>query len=77
MHIFSFSRPTVLLLHHGLFALICHASAVLLAARTAPPSTATACVNQYFPMIEHSLISLIALLFGALGLEYLAAEGRK
>jgi hypothetical protein len=71
MHIFSFSRPSVLLLHHGLFAILCHVSAIFLFATTLQSRSALIFTHSVFPLLEHSLISLVALFVGVLGLEYI------
>jgi len=71
MHIFSFSRPSVLLLHHGLFAVLCHVSAIFLFSSTLPDRSTLIFTYRVFPLIEHSLISVVALLIGVLGLEYI------
>ena len=74
MHIFSFSRPTNRLLFYGLYLLICHATAILFLATTFEASTPMFLYHRFFPMIEHSLVSFVALLFGALGIEYIEKQ---
>lgn len=71
MHIFTFSRPSRQLLHYGLFAIICHLTAILFLALNMPSHTPVLYHYRIFPMIEHSVISFIAVLIGVLGLEYI------
>ena len=74
MHIFTFSRPTRQLLHYGLFAVICHLTAILFAALNMPSHSSLLYHYRIFPMIEHSLISFVAIFIGALGLEYILKD---
>ncbi len=67
MHIFSFSSASIKLMQYGFFVVICHATGILLLARL----SAYVYSFIFFPMIEHSIVSLIAILFGVLGLEYI------
>ena len=74
MHIFTFSRPSVLLLYYGIFAVICHATAILFLALYVGPSSPTLMYNKFFPMIEHSLVSFISILIGVVGIEYIKKQ---
>ena len=76
MNIFAFSRPSRLLLHYGLFAVICHATAILFLATISDCSTSTALYHRFFPMIEHSLVSIVAVLTGVVGIEYIKRSPR-
>ena len=76
MNIFSFSRPTIRLLLYGIFSVLCHATAIFLYATTLPLATPLTFHHTVFPMIEHSLVSLIAIFIGALGFEYIEKEKR-
>ena len=74
MNIFSFSKPSLLLLHYGLFTLICHSVAILLLCRLSADSTPALLFNRFFPMIEHSLVGFISLLIGVVGIEYIEKQ---
>ena len=71
MHIFSFSRASKRFLHYGVFAILCHATAILLLASTAQYANGAVIFHRFFPMIEHSLISFVTILIGVLGIEYI------
>ena len=71
MNIFSFSRPSRLLGEYGIFAIICHATFILLAANTSPHTDPHVLFKMFFPMIEHSLMSFIIVLFGITAFEYI------
>ena len=71
MHKFTFSRHTIRLLHYGIFAILCHSVAIFLYSTTLPVISPLTFSHLVFPMIEHSLVSFVALLIGALGLEYI------
>ena len=71
MNIFSFSRPSILLLHYGLFAMICHVVGIFLMSTTFESYSAVIFESRVFPMLEHSLISVIGIFIGVLGLEYI------
>ena len=71
MHIFSFSKPSRLLLHYGLFVTLCHLCAVVLLSSTFPVRCEIIFRLRIFPMLEHSLMSLVIILVGVLGLEYI------
>ena len=74
MHIFTFSRHSKRLLHYGLYAVICHATAILFMASMLDTSTPVFLYHRFFPMIEHSLVSFVALLVGVLGIEYIEKQ---
>lgn len=71
MHIFSFSRTSKRFLHYGLFTVICHVTAILLLATTSQFTNGVVLFHRFFPMLEHSLISFVTILFGVLGAEYI------
>jgi hypothetical protein len=74
MNIFEFSKPSVLLLHYGLFAVLCQVCGIFLFSTTLPsPSTALYC-HTLFPMLEHSMLSAIIIFVGVLGLEYISKD---
>ncbi|MBP3370642.1 MAG: hypothetical protein J6L85_07805 [Clostridia bacterium] len=70
MYNFKFSRLTHLFLIYGLYAVLCHAVGILFCAISelgAPPGLM---FHIIFPLLEHSLMSFVLVLFGALGIEY-------
>jgi hypothetical protein len=74
MYNFEFCKPARLLLIYGLFAALCHASAVLFLARGelgAPPDLL---FHLIFPLLEHSLMSFVLVLLGALAIEYISGN---
>ncbi len=71
MNIFSFSRPSRLLLHYGLFICICHATAILFMALTQQSSPPLVLFCRFFPMIEHSIMSFLIIIYGTIGFEYI------
>ena len=74
MHIFSFSKPSRLLLHYGLFAVICHVCAVALLSSTFPAACMIIFRHRVFPMLEHSLMSFAIIFLGVLGFEYILKD---
>ncbi len=69
-----FIRLSRKILHYGLFASISHAAMILLyakASKSLPPMTS---FSIYFPMIEHSIVSFLIVLFGALLCFYIAKK---
>jgi hypothetical protein len=70
VHILTFSRPARLLLIYGLFSVICHAVAILLVARTQANMPPDLMFHIIFPLLEHSIMSFVLVLFGAIGIEY-------
>ncbi len=64
---FSFSRISLQLMQYGFFLLICQATGILLLARLAEHAYSF----RFSPMIEHTLVELVSILFGVLGLEYI------
>ena len=71
MHNISFSRISKRFLHYGIFSVICHATFVLLMANTSEYTNGALLFQRFFPMLEHSLMSFVAILFGVLGAEYI------
>ena len=71
MHIFTFSKPSKLLLHYGSFAVICHICAIALLASTLYTPDAVIFQHRIFPMLEHSFMSLSIIFTGVLGVEYI------
>ena len=71
MNVFTFSKPANLLLHYGLFAVICHSVFIFLLSTTLEDHSMLVFTTRVFPMLEHSLVSFVSILVGALGLEYI------
>ncbi len=71
MNIFRFSRLSILLMQYGFFAVICHSVGICLYASLLPPLSDAAYYAKIFPLLEHSLMSFVAILFGVLGIEYI------
>ena len=74
MHIFSFSLAPYRFLRYGSFLLLCHVTAILFLVTTSPYVNGDVLFHRFFPMLEHSLISFVALLFGFLGIEYIVRK---
>ena len=62
----SFSKLKILILHYGLYTVIIHACAILLYAKLSPPLPPLTSFLTYFPMIEHSIVAFICVLFGGI-----------
>ena len=67
-----FYKLGYIILHHGIFSVIVHATGILLYARLSPALPPLTSFLKYFPMLEHSLISFITVLLGALICFYIA-----
>ena len=74
LHFQNFLRLSFLILHYGLYAVIVHATAILLYAKLLPALPPTMSFMRYFPMIEHSIVSFVCILFGALLCFYIAKK---
>ena len=57
---------------YGIFSILCQSAGILLLATTLKNASGEVYFHRYFPMLEHSLVSFIAILVGATGLEYIA-----
>lgn len=75
MHIFSLSRNSSLLAVYGFFAVLCQSVGILFSAATLQNATGTVYFHRYFPMLEHSLVSFIAILVGLIAFEYIDKTG--
>lgn len=73
----SFEKLGYLILHYGLFSVIAHSLAVLLYVQLSPPLPPLTSFARYFPMIEHSIVSFICVLLGALLCFYIAKKEQK
>ena len=71
MNIFSFSKISLVFLIYSLFALICHITAILLVIRTSEIHNPDVLFHRFFPMVEHSLMSFVIILFGVVAFEYI------
>jgi uncharacterized membrane protein len=57
---------------YGTFSVLCQSIGILLLLSMHENVIGDFYFHRYFPMIEHSLVSFIAILVGVVGLEYLA-----
>lgn len=74
MNISKISRLPSLILHYGLFASICHAISLLLYSKLFPAESFFLTFHTFFPLLEHSLVSFICVLLGALLCFYIAKK---
>ena len=74
LHFKSFSALGFLILHYGIYITIVHATAVLLYTKILPALPPIISFTRYFPMIEHSIVAFICVLFGALLCFYIAKK---
>lgn len=66
MHKLKISTLPILILCYGIFASLCHAVMLLLYFRTCPTESFFLSFSRFFPLLEHSLVSFVCVLFGAL-----------
>ncbi len=71
MNKISFSKESILLMSYGLYAVICHATAILFMVKVSDITSPTVLFHRFFPMLEHSLMSFVIIMFGVLAIEYL------
>lgn len=76
MNLFSKHSLLIHFLTYGIFASLCHATAILLTVRLSDISSGDVLFHRYFPMLEHSLMSFVLTLGGALLIKY-AIENAK
>ena len=69
MYNFEFSRLSRLFLIYGLFASLCHAVAILFCAISELGASPDLMFHIIFPMLEHSLMSFVLVLLGAIVIE--------
>ena len=74
MNLFSKHSLLIHFLTYGIFASLCHATAILLTARLSDISSGDVLFHRYFPMLEHSLMSFVLTLGGAMLIEYAIAK---
>lgn len=69
-----FSRLSKKILHYGLFATVSHIISILLYSQLKPSDSYFATFHSFFPLLEHSLVSFIAVLIGALLCLYISKK---
>ncbi|MBE6549335.1 MAG: hypothetical protein E7670_02800 [Ruminococcaceae bacterium] len=69
MNKFSLNRYSELVLIYGLYSVLCHSVAVFFNVLSSSLVTAEALALKYAPMLEHSIMSLVLILIGALLIE--------
>ena len=74
MYNFEFSRPSRLFLIYGMFASLCHAVAILFCAISELGASPDLMFHIIFPMLEHSLMSFVLVLLGALAVEFVSTK---
>lgn len=74
MNLFSKCRFSLYFLTHGVFASLCHAVGVFLTVRLSGISHGELLFHRYFPLLEHSLMSFVLTLAGAILIEYVVAK---
>ena len=85
MNIFPFkniqpklSPPGLFLMHHGLFAILCQLTFILLHTKMHAETVMNASLSvRFFPMLEHSLMSLVILFMGVYLIERALIESKK
>ena len=77
MNKFSLLRASRMLWHYGIFASICHATAILFSATLFQNATGDVYFHRFFPMLEYSLTSFIVVIAGALLLGYIDKKKKK
>lgn len=74
MNILNISTLYKLVLHYGLFASICHSTMLFLYFKLCPYEDFFLCFSTFFPLLEHSIVSFICVLLGALLCFYIAKK---
>ena len=74
MHILKLSTLYKYVLHHGIFASLCHLVMLLLYYKLCPEEKYFSSFTSFLPLLEHSLVSFICVLFGALLCFYIAKK---
>lgn len=70
----SFTKLSFLILHYGIYVSIVHATAILLYSNILPSLPPMTSFARYFPMIEHSIVAFLCVLFGALLCFYISKK---
>ena len=71
MNITSFLPNSKRLLTYGLFSVVCHSVGIIFLTTLLSDASPELYFYHFFPMIEHSFVSFVAILIGVLGLEYI------
>ena len=66
MHKLNICALPRLILHYGIFASLCHSVILLLYSQLYPSKNFFLNFSRFFPLLEHSLVSFICSLAGAL-----------
>lgn len=74
MNTLIFSRLSRQILHYGLFATVSHIISILLYSQLKPSDSYFATFHNFFPLLEHSLVSFVAVLLGALLCLYISKK---
>ena len=74
MHILKLSSLYKQILHYGIFASICHLVMLILYYRLCPDEKYFSSFSNFFPLMEHSIVSFICVLLGALLCFYIAKK---
>ena len=74
LHVPSFLKLSFLIVHYGLYVVIAHATAILLYSNILPSLPPMTSFLRYFPMIEHSIVSFVCVLLGALLCFYISKK---
>ena len=77
MNKLSLKLASRLLCHYGFFASLCQATAILFCAKLLTDTTGDVYFHRFFPMLEHSLVSFITVIAGAILLEYIDKKEKK
>ena len=74
MHNLKISTLYKHILHYGLFASICHSVILILYYQSCPEEKYFSNFSSFFPLLEHSIVSFICVLLGALLCFYIAKK---
>ncbi len=77
MNIFTLSKYASLVLIYGLYAVLCQAVGIFFNASSNVGISAEALALKYAPMLEHSVMSLVLILIGALLIEITIRDVKK
>ena len=74
MHILKISTLYKQIMHYGIFASICHSVMLMLYYKLYPNQEYFSDFTSFFPLLEHSIMSFICVLFGTLLCFYIAKK---
>jgi hypothetical protein len=77
MNIFSLNRYSSIVLIYGLYAVLCQAVAIFFNVISSAGSSGQALALKYAPMLEHSVMSFVLILIGALLIEITVRDTKK